>query len=98
MLLKRLELQIKKTLRKYGSYNKFVQLLFEDILLYLALIEFCDTHIIMNKRSYDHQRARRANPPKNEAAFFFDFKGDVALVDSVTSQSEEINKTFVISF
>ena len=78
--------------------NTMIQLLFEDISLYLALIEFCDTHILMNKRSYDHQRERRANPPKNEAAFFFDFKGDVALVDHVTSQTEEINKTFVLIF
>ena len=30
--------------------------------------------------------------------FFFDFKGDVELVDHVTSQTEEINKTFVNSF
>ena len=78
--------------------NTMIQLLFEDISLYLALIEFCDTHILMNKRSYDHQRERRASPTQNEAAFFFDFKGDVALVDHVTSQTEEINKTFVLIF
>ncbi len=54
-----------------------------------------DLHLQMNKRSYQHQRERRSNPPAKEASFFFDFKGDVELVDSVTNQSEEMKKTFV---